>query len=126
MTFICYRKSTVCRYVFLVLVLVLSACKPDVPYSTALLGSAPNSLDPTGLSEINEVTFVSQICGRLTSVDEFINVEGDLADSWQISSDRRTYIFQLKPERHSVSGSTVTADDVVFSFERISQDPKST
>ena len=41
-----------------------------------------------------------------------------LAESWQMSDDGLTYTFTLNPAAKFHSGSPVTADDVVYSFQR--------
>ena len=43
----------------------------------------------------------------------------DLAASWTISSDGKTYTFKLNPGFKFASGNPVTADDVVFSYKRL-------
>jgi ABC-type transport system substrate-binding protein len=50
-------------------------------------------------------------------------MEGDLAESWKVSDDGKTYTFNLRPDAkwHNVApmnGRPVTAQDVVWSFER--------
>ena len=42
-----------------------------------------------------------------------------LADSWEISEDGLTYTFSLNPDAVFANGDDVTADDVVFSFNRL-------
>jgi peptide/nickel transport system substrate-binding protein len=50
-------------------------------------------------------------------------LEGDLAESWKVSDDGLTYTFNLRPDAkwHNLppmNGRAVTAQDVVWSFER--------
>jgi len=50
-------------------------------------------------------------------------MEGDLAESWKVSDDGKTYTFTLRPEakwhdKPPLNGRPVTAQDVVWSFER--------
>ena len=51
-------------------------------------------------------------------------VVGDLAESWSISSDRRTYIFKLRPNILFHDGSPLTSADVKASYERIIHPPQ--
>lgn len=46
-------------------------------------------------------------------------VEGDLADTWTVSPDKRTYIFKLHPNVLFHDGSPLTSADVRASYERI-------
>lgn len=47
-----------------------------------------------------------------------------LAKSWDIQQDGKVYLFHLRPEAKFSDGTPVTADDVKFSFDRVSA-PKS-
>lgn len=57
--------------------------------------------------------------------DPLVRVSGNppepvpaLAQSWEVSEDGKTYTFALNPAAVFHDGSRVTADDVVFSFQR--------
>ncbi len=51
-------------------------------------------------------------------------VVGDLAESWTVSPDRRTYTFQLRPNVLFHDGSKLTSADVKASYERIIRPPQ--
>jgi peptide/nickel transport system substrate-binding protein len=50
-------------------------------------------------------------------------VVGDLAESWTVSPDRRTYAFKLRPDVLFHDGSALSAVDVKASYERIAHPP---
>ena len=53
------------------------------------------------------------------------DIWGDLAESWrQVDVDGLVWEFKLKPHATWWDGFSVTAEDVVFSFERMNSDPK--
>jgi peptide/nickel transport system substrate-binding protein len=50
-------------------------------------------------------------------------VEGDLAESWTVSADKRTYVFKLHSNVLFHDGSPLTSADVKASYERIVRPP---
>jgi peptide/nickel transport system substrate-binding protein len=50
-------------------------------------------------------------------------VAGDLAQSWTVSPDKRTYVFRLYPNVLFHDGSPLTSEDVKASYERIVRPP---
>lgn len=51
-------------------------------------------------------------------------VEPDLAESWEVSEDGKTYIFHLRDAKFS-DGTPVTAGDVAFSLKRVRDEEQS-
>ncbi|MDA0636846.1 ABC transporter substrate-binding protein [Nonomuraea sp. MCN248] len=47
-----------------------------------------------------------------------------LAEKWEVSDDRKTYTFTLRQGVKFTNGAPFTADDVVFSFDRVKTDWK--
>lgn len=45
-----------------------------------------------------------------------------LAKSWKVSDDRKTYTFELTPDAKFSDGKPFTADDAVFSIDRVKSD----
>lgn len=54
---------------------------------------------------------------------EYPKIVGDLAQSWTVSQDRRTYVFKLWPNVLFHDGSPLTAQDVKATYERILRPP---
>ena len=54
---------------------------------------------------------------------EYPRIVGDLAQSWSVSPDRRTYAFKLTPNVLFHDGSPLTSKDVKASYERIAHPP---
>jgi peptide/nickel transport system substrate-binding protein len=94
--------------------------------------------DPPDLDPFLNVTFrVQQFAGyiysRLLKFDSGPNIDpnsstvvGDLAEKWEASKDGLTYTFYLRKNakfhnKPPVNGRAVTADDVVYSFNRFMQ-----
>ncbi len=49
---------------------------------------------------------------------QFSKPKGELAKSWELSTDGKTYTFHLQPQATFHDGSPVTADDVSWSLAR--------
>lgn len=47
------------------------------------------------------------------------NLEKDIAESYSISEDGLSYIFTLKPDIHFHDGTSITAEDVAFTIQKI-------
>lgn len=90
------------------------------------LYSDPPSLDPHTTSDATSSTIIVEIFGGLVTIDPNLNFVPDLAESWSISTDGKTYEFKLRRNAKFHDGTPVTAQDFKWSFERAaSPDTKS-
>lgn len=88
------------------------------PYQTT-------TLDPMRSAAAGNIETYGQLYSRLLRRNaETGALEPGLAEKWDISADGLTYTFHLRAAQFS-DGSPITADDVVFSLERIRGDKKS-
>ncbi len=78
-----------------------------------------HTLDPARAVYKMEVMLVQQIYDGLTGFDRHLRVVPALAKFWEISPDGRTYTFELRENARFHNGRRVTAEDCVFSFERL-------
>ncbi|HEY7819832.1 MAG TPA: ABC transporter substrate-binding protein, partial [Vicinamibacteria bacterium] len=78
-----------------------------------------HTLDPAQAVYRMEVMLVQQIYDGLTGFDRHLRVVPALAKFWEISPDGRTYTFELRENARFHNGRRVTAEDCVFSFERL-------
>lgn len=79
------------------------------------------SLDPHEAFESvgEEVTgnlYQQLVRPKLAAANE---IEGDLALSWSVSSDNKTFTFKMDPKAKFADGTPVTADDAAFSLQRV-------
>ncbi len=58
----------------------------------------------------------------LVQLNQEGEVEGGLAESWDVSEDGRTYTFQLVEDAEFSNGEPFTAQDAKFSIERVQSD----
>ena len=74
--------------------------------------------DPAKVQDYADSILMMNVYDTLTFAKPGGGVQPQLAESWESSEDGRTYTFKLK-EASFHDGSPVTADDVVFSLERM-------
>ena len=85
-----------------------------------LLGSDPPTLDPHQTGDVTSSRYILEVFGGLLTIDPNLAVAPDLAESWEISPDGRTYTFRLNPAATFHDGRKVTASDFRWSMERAS------
>ena len=112
------RKKQLSRALFLAAFVAtsLQAAKTDVTIGMQL---EPPNLDPTGgaAAAIDEVVYANLFEG-LTRFGSDGSVLPALAKSWTISDDGLTYAFTLHSGVTFHDGTTLDADDVIFSLDR--------
>ncbi len=79
------------------------------------------SLDPAKAFEFSGVGIDAQIYDRLLDfpAGKFDKPEFSLAKSYDVSSDGKTWTFKLREGVKFHSGNPLTAEDVVYSFQRV-------
>lgn len=68
-----------------------------------------------------ETSVTSLIFSGLTKRAEGGEVKPDLAENWDISTDKKTYTFHLRKGVQWHDGKDFTADDVAFTFQKIQE-----
>ncbi len=79
----------------------------------------PATLDPHLWVDGWEGNIVQDLFVGLTTLDSAVNVVPGAAESWTLSEDGRTYTFLLREGLTWSDGVPLTAQDFVFSFQRI-------
>lgn len=79
----------------------------------------PGSLDPHKTSTVVEQHILDELYEGLTVYDGEGHLRPGVAASWDISPDRLTYTFHLRPDARWSNGAPVTAEDFVFSLRRL-------
>ncbi len=86
------------------------------------IGTQPvSNLDPHFATSIADVLLIEQVYDHLVYIDENNRPVADLATSWD-SQDGRTWTFNLREGVKFSNGEDLTAEDVVFTFDRL-RDP---
>ena len=84
---------------------------------TRLFGDPP-TLDPALTSDTTSAALVVEIYSGLVSIDTDLFIIPDIAESWDITNDGRTYTFRLRTNVKFHDGKPVTAHDFKYSMER--------
>ncbi|MBS1204563.1 MAG: oligopeptide transporter substrate-binding protein OppA [Proteobacteria bacterium] len=127
-----HRVSTLCCALWLCGFSSVSFAA-DVPPGTQLaatqevvrhLKDEPASLDPAKAVGLPEIQVLRDLFEGLVNQDEKGNIIPGAASKWQ-SNDNRIWIFTLRDNVRWSDGSPVTAEDFVYSWQRL-VDPKTT
>ena len=78
------------------------------------------TMDPGEAFELSAGEIMGNTYDRLVRLDvkDPSKLVADVAKSWTISADGKTFVFELKPGQKFASGNPLTADDVAFSLQR--------
>ncbi|MFT3818965.1 MAG: ABC transporter substrate-binding protein [Rubrivivax sp.] len=112
------------RTLALSLLAALAAPVPAAtPKDTLVIAAAFDdiiTLDPAEAFEISAGEVMGNAYDRLLRFDvsDPSKLVGDLARSWTVSADGKTFSFELKPGLTFASGNALTAEDVVWSLQR--------
>ncbi|MER9677000.1 ABC transporter substrate-binding protein [Mesorhizobium sp. M0208] len=79
-------------------------------------GATSDSLDPGSFANQFIELYGKTIHGYLTSIDADGKLNGELAESWDVSKDAKTYTFKLRSGVEFHNGKTLSAEDVVASI----------
>ena len=98
----------------------VSAKSPtQVPLNQALVLAGGESTNPREYDPATtHGTGDKLVFSGLVSFDPYLNLTPDLAESWSVSQDGTVYIFTLRQNARFHNGRPVTAQDVVYSWER--------
>lgn len=76
-------------------------------------------MDPHLTTDATSAQIIIEVFGGLVTIDRDLNIVPDLAQDWHISLDGRIYTFYLRPDATFHDGRQVTAEDVRWSLERV-------
>ncbi len=79
----------------------------------------PPTLDPHLTTDATSARIIVEVFGGLVTIDRDLNIVPDLAESWDVSEDGKVYTFHLRPDAMFHDGKPVTARDVQWSLERV-------
>ena len=94
----------------------------DIIYT--VLSSDPKTLNPVLAQETSSTDVIAPLFNGLTKLDlKDMSVKPELASSWKVLNDGKTYIVYLKKGLRWSDGKPLTAYDVVFTYNDIYYNP---
>ena len=125
------RKTSKLFLIITCIVTLFCSCKKDFNQNINIFKyneySNISSLDPAFSSTLRNIWPVNQIFNGLVHLDEDLKIKPDLASSWNISRDKKTYTFNIRKNvffhqsEHFGKNLTrnVSAYDFEYSFRRL-------
>ena len=90
-----------------------------VPLDQALVYSGGESANPRDYDPATTYSAGDKlIFSGLVQLDQNLNIRPDLAETWEVSGNGTIYTFKIRDNAKFHDGRDVTAQDVVFSWER--------
>lgn len=86
------------------------------------LAGEPSGLIAMIAGESSASAIASNIFNSLLKYDKNLELTGELAESWEISSDQKTITFHLKPNLKWADGEALTSSDVMFTWQTVTND----
>lgn len=123
--------------IYVLCISVLLSCGKSVENSTDYNKQYPteaggtlidaSTAEPSGLifmvaGESAASTISSHIFNSLLKYDKNLDLEGELAENWQISTDHKTITFKLKPNLKWADGKPLTSADVLFTWKLVTDE----
>ena len=94
-----------------------AVCSP-APDVLRMAQRRPITLDPATARSSSSIFFIELLFSGLVRGTPDGSIEGDLAEAWEVSDDRRVYTFGLRPGTAFSDGTAIDADAVVYSIRR--------
>ena len=102
---------------------MLAACTPPRPstgrVAVIAIANDPGHLNPGITTAAHVHAVADSLYNGLVGLDENLNPVPDLATSWDILDDGRTYVFYLTPGVRWHDGKLFTSSDVAFTFDQV-------
>src|SRR3954447_26676164 len=78
------------------------------------------SLDPAEIFEFSGAEYGAQVYDRLIGLDvkDVSRIEPQVAESWTVADDGKTYTFKIRDGVNFHSGNPLTAEDAAYSLQR--------
>ena len=112
------------KFLFIFLILFSSNSYSKTPKDQLIIGMSMNNIftiDPAAMASNDTVSIISNLYDSLIELDatDRTKILPAIAKSWDISEDSSKITFHLRDDVKFNSGNPLTAEDVVWSIERL-------
>ena len=83
------------------------------------IGPEPTTLDPTLNQTVDGASYANHFFEGLMKIDSSLKVVNGMAESYTVSDDGLVYTFKLRSDAKWSDGTAVTADQFVYSWQRL-------
>ncbi len=83
------------------------------------LSADPPTLDPAQATDTTSARVLRNIFDRLLDLDDDLEITSAIAEDWERSDDGLVITFDLRDDIYFHNGEHLTADDVVYTFNRL-------
>lgn len=83
-----------------------------------LPGADPPTLDPALAQDATSAEYIVEIFSGLVTINPDLEIVPDIAESWEVSEDKKVYTLYLRDDVKFHDGMPVTAHDFKYSIER--------
>ncbi len=91
---------------------------PPAPHALRLICENPSTLDPLIGADDHNCVIIEQLFIGLVALNPELDVEPEVARSWEVLDEGRTYIFHLRNDVLWSDGTPVTAHDFIYAWFR--------
>ena len=100
------------------------AAQAETPADTLIQAWAIDdiiTLDPAEVFEFSASEILGNAYQGLVgyNVEDVSEIFGVVAEKWEISEDGKTFTFTIRPDMKFASGNPITADDAVYTLQRV-------
>ncbi len=103
------------------LLLSLAACGKSRPRADLVFinGAEPESIDPAVVTDQVGMRIASALFEGLCRIDAAGKPQPGMAERWEMTPDRKTYTFHLRPNTTWSDGAPLTTQDFIYSWKRV-------
>jgi len=120
-----FKKFNLCLILFVLFFVFVNMASASIPKDTLVIGMNTEAFitcDPAQTNDPPLNAIIYHTYSKLIHVgykDNKFTIEPELAESWEVASDNKTWTFHLRKDLTFANGDPLKADAVVYSYRRV-------